>query len=1007
MTSNPIKNPYSFHPYIADAYSAVHDWLATQEDANGYKDVRYPRRGTSEMDDLLNEPTLKMAAAQYNIYFPTHYFKVIYILENIITPARLLNWIEQNQYLCLIDIGCGAGAASAAFLQTIISTIETFNFKLTHPLHICCVGIDVNLFTLPIYNKLMHEIKSRIIIQNVDLKFNVCPGGIIEKIGKISNYLIQKRDRWNQPCISNLFMIQSNVIDMLEKEHNKRKQEAAQLIKYEINHAAILGDEQWFADDYASVYKLLFEEIPVDLLHTITIGTNNDNYRVNKMGNAISQIFGSSRHQFESLVRGTYNLTFKNPDNCYWKDNNRGRNKPDPKISFHIDVSKITSVKLEEDQDWHDVTNLKNLEAAWVCARNHLLDESLCDEVEIRLFENNLHQNLYRLQSLLVAYVEEVDREDDYIAYDFPKNSSEVRRRGLSRMEGEILSVAIVKILGRKVANRRENSYAYRMKNEYGNRPTEKLYEHWFLGYKNFIESSLSAAKQYPNGIVLRADIKSFYTKIIQDKLNELVSQELSESQRVRWLLRLLLCKKINEHELGLGITQGHIGSGFYANIYLTSIDIKFDCGNEWGVKFFRYLDDIIFVIPDPEDENEVREQLDKELKELGLELNKDKTERFDSVSKFLESYSEDEDLTKLGNDFQKIVNALWVMDSGCRVHFQIASRKGNDRLWWGLVDRYQDCLQATGIYIKATELSRRINFYLFNWKKRQKDLKGEPELILPNLLDENRGIKQWTSAFEKANSNWKKDKDSLKAELIGMFCESWQKLKTLETNDVRKTRKLEKRLRFALNKLYLLGVAEISNSLEEILCQCPWLVREPLQAVEGLARQEHLSAVVGILAYYQNTSYPMSEYMRAVTLRAIRFLPTIDANIWKNIVEFGTTGSLVERLMATETWLACGYMSARFVQQDHINAVVSALHGEPPPTKRLKKNYLLILGLYDVDLLSNEPRNSQDYLLSEARNIALEGSAGDLFNYHEPQVIREKYYSGKHQPEIGEDRYY
>ncbi len=141
--------------------------------------------------------------------------------------------------------------------------------------------------------------------------------------------------------------------------------------------------------------------------------------------------------------------------------------------------------------------------------------------------------------------------------------------------------------------------------------------------------------------MIICVDIESFYTRIIQDRLIELAGKELTESKRIRWLLKLLLSKNLDEHEIGYGITQGNIGSGFYANLYLKSIDDKFGIepkDNEWDVNLIRYVDDIILIIPDKNDEKEVLEVLKEELEKLGLKLNESKTERYDNVSEFIET---------------------------------------------------------------------------------------------------------------------------------------------------------------------------------------------------------------------------------------------------------------------------------------------------------------------------------------------------------------------------------
>ena len=125
------------------------------------------------------------------------------------------------------------------------------------------------------------------------------------------------------------------------------------------------------------------------------------------------------------------------------------------------------------------------------------------------------------------------------------------------------------------------------------------------------------------------------------------LSKELTVSERVRWLIRLLLSKNIDEHDIGNGISQGNVGSGFYANIYLTSVDTKFGSANEWGVELHRYVDDMILVIPNPEDMDAVEEVLKSELQNLGLNLNESKTEKIYDVSSFLDQSDEDDRLEK------------------------------------------------------------------------------------------------------------------------------------------------------------------------------------------------------------------------------------------------------------------------------------------------------------------------------------------------------------------------
>lgn len=193
-------------------------------------------------------------------------------------------------------------------------------------------------------------------------------------------------------------------------------------------------------------------------------------------------------------------------------------------------------------------------------------------------------------------------------------------------------------------------------------------------------------------------------------------------------MIRLLLTKEIDEHELGHGVSQGNIGSGFYANLYLTSIDVKFGVGNPWGVEFYRYVDDMILIIPDPEDIDEIENVLKDGLHRLGLNLNEHKTGKIHDVSLFLKQCDEDECLERLSERFDSIVNPLWILNQEHRAIF--ASCYHNDEIWWHNIKCYQQCLSTVRIYTAAPDLSRKIFKYLFNSKSHDRDLARQKDLF-------------------------------------------------------------------------------------------------------------------------------------------------------------------------------------------------------------------------------------------------------------------------------------
>lgn len=1002
-----MSNYRSFHPYIADAYSAVHQWLETKEQAKGYKTLTSYKQCQGE--------TLKSAAAQYYLYFPAHYFKAIHTLDTVITPTKLLTWLDHNPHLCFVDIGCGAGAGSLAFVETILRLREQECF--THPVDIFCLGIDRNQYTFSIYNQLITQVKQHLSLLNINLEHKGIPKGVQEASLDIRLRLQQKREQWQQPFLSHVVMMHSTVVDLLRHQH-ERQLAAYKVLQEEldIDSDFISNNFTEYSKQYALDYQQFLEAVPIDYLSILTIGTDKDSQSVTEMGEVLKQVFSSNDHQVVQLGEGFHQVRYENPQGSYWRD--KGCEPHTHQSDFCVDVSTITSAKLHEDNDWNELISLENIELAWVHARKYFFQESFLDEVEIRLFERNLHENLTRLQKQLIAYVQEVAHQEDYLPYKFIKDLSKTRPRALLKIEEEILSVAIVQKLGKKAyLQLQSNSYAYRLPT--GNNSTEFLYQNWFTTYRNFINHAIKSSQNYDNAVIVHVDIESYYMKILQNRLIDLTAKELTESTRIRWLLKILLSKELNEHEVGCGLTQGSIGSGFYANIYLKPIDILFGSqpdDNEWGVNFSRYLDDMILIIPDSSDVHDVLDILKDELKKIGLNLNEDKTEIYTETPDFIEAFKEDDLLETLSQDFKNIINLLYITDFIYRKEFATAYKNNSDDFWWYFIEQYQKCLQSLSIYISTPDLSRKIYEYLFNIRWRNENLKSQKELNFPafpywDKTNDETGTEflNWAICFQTINLDWIYQKKELKSRLINLFTSSWIEFNALEfipdkNEKIKRKRKLKTYIRFAFSKLSLLGLAEIKKEVVDILCGAIWIFREPLQVVENLARQGHETAILEVISYYQYHRCQMSEYIRSVTLRAIRFLPNINADVWEKMVEYATRSSLVERLMATETWLSLSHVAHEFTRDSHIEAILQALHSDPPPPKRLQKNYLLILGLYDKKSVGEEFVDRGDYMLREARDMALEGNSSDLFAYYEPKIIRDKYYSGKRQSNEGSE---
>jgi len=1008
--SDDNQNYRCFHPLIAKAYTAIHDWLETNvKDANGYKQIPY-----SNLKQKLQETDWKHIAFQYYALFPAHYFKAAHSLDTIIGEEQLTSWLRHRQKVCVLDVGCGAGAGSAAFLEAVIKLKE--QGKLTNDVNILFIGVDPSIRAIGLYHQMMTNLR-RSVSNLINLNFKTINNGFPNATSTIINHLRQDRELSHLPCLSNVLVMQLNVISPFSQTYRNCQKNYDELRTLGIDiDISIAESNQGLGTAEAQAYKQLVEDVPIDVINILTIGTKNMekqvqigthsevtlDERIKEMASTLSQIIGN-RHDVHQGRADWDRVHYENPLNSYWREQ---KNCPCYHSDFYADFQTIWSADLAEDKDWNDVISLDNLKLAWARARNNLLREAFCDETEIRLFEINFEARLDGLREQLCAYANDVALNDDRIYYRVPKNITNTRPRALSRIEEEILSVAVIQRLGDKASQLRGSSYAYRISGKYGNRDTEYLYEYWFKAYCSYIKKAQYSANKYPEGAILRVDIESFYTKIIQSQLYDELSRELTESERIRWLIRLLLSQDIDEHEVGHGITQGGIGSGFYANIYLTPVDARFGTGNEWGVEFHRYVDDMIFVIPYPDDMDEIESMLRDELQKLGLRLNERKTERIDKVSVFLQQSKEDECLEKLSERYDCIVNPLWMLNSEHRTIF-VSSSNNNER-WWHNIECYHNCLRAIKIYKSETELSRKIYGYLFNNKRRERDFANQKkvfgqgeELKFTRLTNINSldTVYIWSNCFIKANSTWNQNRNELRKDLVALFHDSWQELQNLDNNNAGESRKLERYIRFALTRLSVLGLEDIIIALLEILYKAFWIIRDPSNVLENLARQGYISEIKNLLTHYQNLNQPV-EYLKAITIRAMRFLPNIDAQEWELIVEFSTSSdnsvSVAEKLMATETWLYLGHKYNDFKQNRHIEAVKNALRSKPSPPSRLEKNYLLILGQFEPSAVQEFFVNPNDPMLVGARDLALQGSPSEIFDLPEPKIIRANYYSGQ-----------
>ena len=144
---------------------------------------------------------------------------------------------------------------------------------------------------------------------------------------------------------------------------------------------------------------------------------------------------------------------------------------------------------------------------------------------------------------------------------------------------------------------------------------------------RNFVERFHDYSEKNQCNWVLRTDISSFYNSIDRSILLEEL-QRLNLRSSLLMLIRHWLSNIRYRDPLTLktcslqnGLPQGISLSSLLAEYYLTSID------NQYGPRYFRYIDDIVIFCNNKDDGRIERDRLMKLLKVKNLELSRLKTQ--------------------------------------------------------------------------------------------------------------------------------------------------------------------------------------------------------------------------------------------------------------------------------------------------------------------------------------------------------------------------------------------
>jgi len=202
---------------------------------------------------------------------------------------------------------------------------------------------------------------------------------------------------------------------------------------------------------------------------------------------------------------------------------------------------------------------------------------------------------------------------------------------------------------------------------------------------------------------VIDADISDYFNNISHRKLLKLVAERITDGQ-ILWLIKQWLeCEVLEEGEIRRQITgtpQGGVISPLLANIYLNVLDRNwqrknYPIRNGLNARLIRYADDLL-ILTNKSATLPLR-LLGNELKQLGLELNSEKTKVISA---------EESTFSFLGFSFRKSLN----LTKTKRVAYFFPSAKAQKAV------RAKIREVAQNRPVKITEVIKKLNPILRGW---------------------------------------------------------------------------------------------------------------------------------------------------------------------------------------------------------------------------------------------------------------------------------------------------
>lgn len=230
------------------------------------------------------------------------------------------------------------------------------------------------------------------------------------------------------------------------------------------------------------------------------------------------------------------------------------------------------------------------------------------DRVSLEEFEKNLENNLEEIHRLL--YEDKYEPQPVRRVY-IPKPNGDKRALGIPTVRDRVTQQALLNRIGTIFE-------AKFIDCSYGFRPNRSALQ------------AIKAVEQYlkeGNQWVVEVDIAKFFDTVDQEKMIDLVAEEIADGRVLRLIRKFLesgVMEELKIEKTATGTPQGGVISPLLANIYLHPFDERM---TQEGYKVVRYADDIMILCQDKVEADRALNRAKQILEiELGLMVNEEKT---------------------------------------------------------------------------------------------------------------------------------------------------------------------------------------------------------------------------------------------------------------------------------------------------------------------------------------------------------------------------------------------